>query len=68
MKKLFVIILMIILVGTMLCGSVIASAPNSGDCIPDGSGWDEENPRPGELNGEGPAPNSGDGIPDGSGF
>ena len=38
-------------------------APLSGDCVPDGSGFD------GEVgNGMGPAPNSGDGIPDGSGF
>ncbi len=37
-------------------------APNSGDCIPDGSGWPETGTSPG------PAPNSGDGIPDGSGF
>ena len=49
-------------------------APNSGDGISDGSGFDDpksagknsaENP---EAPGEGPAPNSGDGIPDGSGF
>lgn len=36
-------------------------APNSGDCIPDGSGW-PQSPSPGG------APNSGDGIPDGSGW
>ena len=46
----------------------VAGAPNSGDGYPDGSGWDEFNPIPGEINGKGPAPNSGDGIPDGSGF
>ncbi|MGD9548530.1 MAG: hypothetical protein AB7V45_13435 [Candidatus Krumholzibacteriia bacterium] len=34
-------------------------APNSGDCIPDGSGWDHDDHG---------APNSGDGIPDGSGW
>ncbi|ODS39653.1 hypothetical protein BEH94_02020 [Candidatus Altiarchaeales archaeon WOR_SM1_SCG] len=68
MKKIFAIVLMTMLVATMLCGSVMAGAPNSGDGIPDGSGWDDENPRPGEINGKGPAPNSGDGIPDGSGF
>ena len=40
-------------------------APNSGDCIPDGSGFD----RAEDVGfGPGPAPNSGDGIPDGSGF
>ncbi len=68
MKKMFVIALMAMVLVTALCGTVIASAPNSGDCIPDGSGWDDETPRPGLLNGKGPAPNSGDGIPDGSGF
>lgn len=60
-----------------ITGSVIASytegpAPNAGDGIPDGSGFNE-NPgpngdtEPGVGYGE-PAPNSGDGIPDGSGF
>ena len=34
-------------------------APNSGDGIPDGSGWDRDDRG---------APNSGDGIPDGSGW
>ena len=42
-------------------------APNSGDCIPDGSGFEAPNGPVGD-NGAGPAPNSGDGIPDGSGF
>ncbi len=36
-----------------------AGAPNSGDGIPDGSGWDPDDHG---------APNSGDGIPDGSGW
>lgn len=40
-------------------------APNSGDGISDGSGFDAPN---GEQNGSGPAPNSGDGIPDGPGW
>ena len=35
-------------------------APNSGDCDPDGSGFDPEQ----EIG----APNSGDGIPDGPGW
>ena len=49
-------------------------APNSGDGIPDGSGFDRPNgpngtQRPGSGNGPmGPAPNSGDCIPNGSGF
>ena len=49
-------------------------APNSGDCVPDGSGFDSPNgpnsdgPGGSENGHFGPAPNSGDGIPDGSGF
>ena len=44
-------------------------APNSGDGISDGSGFDGPNGPNGETDGgEGPAPNSGDGISDGSGF
>ena len=49
-------------------------APNSGDCIPDGSGFESPNGPNGEGvtepgNGPaGPAPNSGDGVPDGSGL
>lgn len=39
-------------------------APNSGDGVPDGSGFDSDPASPGD----GPAPNSGDGVPDGSGF
>ena len=63
------IVITVILVFT-LAGIALAagngymdSAPNSGDGIPDGSGFD------GEVGGgRGPAPNAGDGIPDGSGF
>ena len=49
-------------------------APNSGDGISDGSGYENAPPnRPNDNGGEdtepcGPAPNSGDGVPDGSGF
>jgi hypothetical protein len=49
-------------------------APNSGDGIPDGSGFDSPNEPNGDGPGDsanepfGPSPNSGDGIPDGSGF
>ncbi|MDD2836658.1 MAG: hypothetical protein PHY05_11000 [Methanothrix sp.] len=58
---------------TMSCGFAVAGehagpAPNSGDCIPDGSGMDDPlNGNP-NANSPGPAPNSGDGVPDGSGF
>ncbi len=73
MQKMTKIIAVVaVLTVTMLCiGAASATgvptspgpAPNSGDCIPDGSGL--EHP---ETPGMGPAPNSGDGIPDGSGF
>jgi hypothetical protein len=43
-------------------------APNSGDCIPDGSGYDPSDWPNNDKPGMGPAPNSGDGVPDGSGF
>jgi len=47
-------------------------APNSGDCVPDGSGFDGPNGPNADVGSGagpvGPAPNSGDGIPDGSGF
>ena len=43
----------------------VEPAPNAGDCIPNGSGFDFD----GEVGlGPGPAPNAGDGVPDGSGF
>jgi len=49
-------------------------APNSGDGIPDGSGFEDDDEISilgivsGIFLGPGAAPNSGDGIPDGSGF
>jgi hypothetical protein len=51
----------------------VGPAPNAGDGIPDGSGFDSPNGPNGSDaevgNGRvGPAPNAGDGIPDGSGF
>lgn len=68
------ILLACFLVGTaVITGNVIAygmgPTPNSGDCIPDGSGFDSPNgpngeADSGECHGE-PAPNSGDGVPDG---
>lgn len=45
-----------------------APAPNSGDGVPDGSGFEDPPPYQEDAPGSGPAPNSGDGIPDGSGF
>ena len=79
MKKLFVI-LMIAAVLTAGTSMAVAQsfghgepAPNSGDGIPDGSGFDSPaGPNGGDSSASdgpaGPAPNSGDGIPDGSGF
>ena len=43
-------------------------APNHGDGVPDGSGYDRSDWPNDDNPGMGPAPNSGDGIPDGSGF
>ena len=71
MKRIFVMVLVAMLVGTIFSGCAIAGvqpgpAPNSGDGIPDGPGWDIHPSK--DNSGKGPAPNSGDGIPDGSGF
>ena len=81
MKKVIVLILIVaflmISFSTVIIGKNAAGpAPNSGDNVPDGSGfkWDDEgNPIDpdfpfGEGEATGPAPNSGDGIQDGSGF
>lgn len=72
MKKIGIAIVVMLLAG-MVCGVASASnalgpAPNSGDCIPDGSGFNQPNQHNADTLGKGPAPNSGDGIPDGSGF
>jgi hypothetical protein len=57
----------IVLGGTALAAGYgyAEPAPNSGDNVPDGSGFEGE---PGSEISPGPAPNSGDGVPDGSGF
>ena len=83
MKRKIIFILVSFLVIGLLTGSSIADndtdangnegpAPNSGDCVPDGSGYDSPNGPNGEDdqgNGhDGPAPNSGDGVPDGPGW
>lgn len=79
MKKLFTILMLVVFL-TASAGLAIAKefghngpAPNSGDGIPDGSGFDSPNGPNGSdaaagSGPAGPAPNSGDGIPDGSGF
>lgn len=46
----------------------LAAAPNSGDGVSDGSGFDIVPGSNGMGDALGPAPNSGDGIPDGSGM
>lgn len=72
MKKICIAIIVLLVAG-MVCGiasakNAVGPAPNSGDCIPDGSGFDQPNRQNQDSSGMGPAPNSGDGIPDGSGF
>ena len=69
------ILLIVLLSGVAFAGrgaGPMGPAPNSGDGIPDGSGFDVPNGPVGETGSGsgpmGPAPNSGDGIPDGSGF
>jgi hypothetical protein len=72
MKRKTMVILACMAIGIVGIGNVIAAgtgpAPNSGDCIPDGSGFENTNESQGEGNGPGPAPNAGDGIPDGPGW
>jgi hypothetical protein len=68
-RKLLVLVTVVILIlataGTALAANgPVGPAPNSGDGVSDGSGFD----RADVGGGVGPAPNSGDGIPDGSGF
>ena len=73
MKKIGIAILVLVF-ASMVCGiasaasTAVGPAPNSGDCISDGSGFDQPNRQNQDSPGKGPAPNSGDGIPDGSGF
>ncbi|MCW4044995.1 MAG: hypothetical protein NWE94_05695 [Candidatus Bathyarchaeota archaeon] len=77
MKKMICMIaIAAMLAMTVFCATASAKnalgpAPNSGDGIPDGSGFDEPNGPNADGYGVGPvgpAPNSGDCIPDGSGF
>ena len=73
-KTYIVIIIAAILTMVMLCGKAavdnnsVGPAPNSGDGIPDGSGFDRSDWPNEDSPTKEPAPNSGDGIPDGSGF
>ncbi len=77
-KALGLTLVVVALLTVVLAGTVSASsgpmgpAPNSGDCIPDGSGFETPNgPNAVVASGafsKGPAPNSGDCISDGSGW
>lgn len=75
MKKVAIILLSTILILSVTCAYASCAntdsqgpAPNSGDGIPDGSGYDRAEWPNQDSPARGPAPNSGDGIPDGSGF
>jgi len=74
MKKILIIVAIVAIV---IAGVAVASAgnhdkspgpaPNSGHCIPDGSGFASFDGI-GPAYGPGPAPNSHDGVPDGPGW
>ena len=71
MKKQIGVAILLLVCSCMFYGTVVASntvgpAPNSGDGIPEGSGFESDHWQ--NEDSPGPAPNSGDGIPDGSGF
>lgn len=76
--KIIAILLSLLVIAVIVTGSSMANeysqgpAENSGDGIPDGSGFDESRGTYGDSDsGQGhmePAPNSGDGIPDGPGW
>ena len=79
MKKFISVVFVVLIIGIIvtpaICGASEQSgpagpAPNSGDGVPDGSGFDGSNGPNGNSGdpGTGPAPNSGDGISDGSGM
>ena len=53
---------------TFAADDINGSAPNSGDGIPDGSGFEDVVAVADEDSGNGPAPYAGDCVPDGSGF
>ena len=73
MKKSILLILLSTVLIVSLTVSIVLSdepgpAPNSGDGIPEGSGFNRNNWPNDDSPGKGPAPNSGDCVPDGSGF
>ena len=73
MRRILVLLMAVTLVFAVGAMMVVygdeGPAPNSGDGVSDGSGFDEGEPGPvGDGDSLGPAPYSGDGIPDGSGM
>jgi hypothetical protein len=78
LKMLGLTLALVAIMTVAIAGTVSASsgpmgpAPNSGDGVSDGSGFEVANGPNAEVGlgtgPVGPAPNSGDGIPDGSGF
>jgi len=73
MKKLVGVAILLLVLASVVCGLATAEdsvgpAPNSGDGVSDGSGFDQPNWQNEGTPGMGPAPNSGDGVSDGSGF
>ncbi len=73
MKRCFVWMMVVVSVFSIMAAAGngnLSAAPNSGDGVSDGSGFDivPGSNSDGAGNAVGPAPNSGDGVPDGSGF
>ncbi|MBU1048489.1 hypothetical protein KKG90_00560 [Candidatus Bipolaricaulota bacterium] len=74
MKRVMLFLLVIVCTFSLIVSAGgngnLAAAPNSGDGVSDGSGFDRVpgSQSDGVGSATGPAPNSGDGIPDGSGF
>ena len=80
MKKLVLVVAVLVLVAVASTPIIalanssgpMGPAPNSGDGVSDGSGFDGPNGANGEIGSDsgpmGPAPNAGDGVSDGSGF
>ena len=76
MKRIVSAVILLLIVGSMLCGIVAATvepfgpAPGSGDGLAEGPLFEEgywaNDDAPGDA--FGPAPNSGDGVPDGPGW
>ena len=75
MKKILIIVALVAILVSVVAAAGLGnqgetkspgSAPNSGDGIPDGSGFDFDGIGP--AYGPGPAPNSHDGISDGPGW